>query len=112
MDSKGHVPADPMEFIRLCAAERRILWTYHVNMRMKGRGIPRGVIIGAVDSYEIIEEYPGDKYMPSYLIWMKANGEVYHVLFALDVEGNNVRVVTAYRPDPAGWDGSLKKRRR
>jgi hypothetical protein len=32
-------------------------------------------------------------------------------LFAVDVEGNNVRVVTAYRPDPGEWGPDLKTRR-
>jgi hypothetical protein len=33
------------------------------------------------------------------------------VLFATDVEGDNVRVVTAYRPDAAEWNDDLKSRR-
>jgi hypothetical protein len=26
------------------------------------------------------------------------------VLFAIDAEGDNVRVITAYRPDPDEWE--------
>lgn len=37
--------------------------------------------------------------------------EVFHVLFAVDVAGDNVRIVTAYRPNPEGWGSSLKFRK-
>ena len=59
------VPADPLRFIQECVRNRRVLWTYHVNMRLSGRFIRRGeAILDAVESYEIIEAYPGDKYLP------------------------------------------------
>ena len=32
--------------------------------------------------------------------------------FQTDVEGDNVRVVTAYRPSPGEWEDDLKTRRR
>lgn len=38
----------------------RVLWTYHVNMRLKGRFIPRKAILDTVESYEIVEAYPGN----------------------------------------------------
>jgi hypothetical protein len=87
------------------------LWTYHVNMRLAGRFIPRELILAAVASYELIEAYPDDKYLPSYLILGRHDQEAFHVLFAADVEGDNVRVVTAYRPDPGEWEPDLKVRR-
>jgi hypothetical protein len=37
--------------------------------------------------------------------------DAFHVLFAADAEGANVRVVTAYRPDRADWQKDLKTRR-
>jgi len=37
---------------------------------------------------------------------------VFHVLFAADVEGDNVRVVTAYYPSLEEWEEDLKTRRR
>jgi hypothetical protein len=88
-----------------------MLWTYHVNMRLQGRFIQRQTIIDAVDAYEIIEEYPKDKYLPSYLVLGQHGGDSFHVLFAVDVEGNNVRVVTAYRPSLEEWETDLRTRR-
>lgn len=105
------LPVDPLTFIQQYVRSRRIVWTYHVNMRLQGRYIARGEVLAAVDSYEIIEPYPEDKYLPSYLVLAKHEGYGFHVLFATDVEGDNVRVVTAYRPDPGEWNPDLRTRR-
>lgn len=79
-------------------------------MRLQGRQITRDLIISTVNNYEIIESYPTDKYLPSFLVFTRSGSDVLHVLFATDVEGGNVRVVTAYRPDPSEWDAERKKR--
>ena len=105
------LPADPLRFIQECVRNRRLLWTYHVNMRLQGRFIRRESFLDAVESYEIIEAYPEDKYLPSYLVLGRSAGESFHVLFAADVEGENVRVVTAYRPSEDEWETDWKTRR-
>ena len=109
--SDRKLPADPLRFIQECVRNRRVLWTYHVNMRLRGRFIRREAVLAAVESYEIIEAYPEDKYLPSYLVLGQSAGEVFHVLFAADVEGNNVRVVTVYRPSEGEWEDDWKTRR-
>ena len=103
---------DPLFFIQDCVQKRRIVWTYHVNMRLKARYIPREWILESVSAYDLIEHYPEDKYMPSYLIWSSFRDVVFHVLFATDIDNGNVRVVTAYRPDPDLWAACMKQRRR
>ena len=87
-------PRDPLAFIRECLHEGHILWTYHVNMRLGQRFIARDTISDASASYEIVEEYREDKYLPSYLL-LGRESVGFHVLFAVDVPGHNVRVVTA-----------------
>lgn len=111
MSDDRRIPDDPRVFIQRCVRERRILWTYHVNMRMQGRYISREIILESVDTYEILESYPQDKYLPSYLVWASHAGQIFHVVYAVDVNDNNVRVVTAYRPDPERWDAQGKRRR-
>ncbi len=81
-------------------------------MRLKDRAISREAVLESVLDYEIIESYPEDKYLPSYLVFSRYRNVVFHALFAADVEGNNVRVITAYHPGPAQWDGNLKTRRK
>lgn len=80
------IPDDPLAFIRNCVKLKKIRWTYHVNMRMKGRFISRQIILNSFENYEIIEEYPKDKYFPSYLIYSHYQDEIFHVLFAVDIK--------------------------
>ena len=111
--SQGRLlPDDPLDFINRCVKTQRIYWTFHVNMRLKGRYIPRRVIIESVESFEIIEAYPADKYLPSYLIFSRHEDSVFNVLFAVDVAGENVRIITTYRPNPEEWEADLRIRRR
>jgi hypothetical protein len=105
------LPGDPLAFIRECLREGHVLWTYHVNMRLGQRFIARDTIIDASASYELVEEYPEDKYLPSYLLLGQRQSAGFHVLFAVDAPGHNVRVVTAYYPDPEEWEADLKTRR-
>ena len=112
MNGDCGVPRNPLALIRQCVLERRIFWTYHVNMRLEQRAITRDAIVGSLDSYEVIEAYPTDKYLPSWLIRAQFGTDVFHVLFALDVEHRNVRVVTAYRPIPSEWADDFRRRKR
>lgn len=104
------LPEEPLTFIKKCVGQRRVYWTWHVNMRLEKRFISREMILDAADSYEIIESYPEDKYYPSYLMYARRGLEVFHVLFAADVAEDNVRVVTAYRPRREEWSEDLKRR--
>ncbi len=83
-----------------------------MNMRMHERSITRNQILDAVDTYEILETNPHDKFLPSYLVYSKVGETVFHVLFATDCDDDNVRVITAYRPDNAEWSSDFKTRRR
>jgi hypothetical protein len=80
-------------------------------MRLAGRYISRDEVLEATESYEIIESYPEDKYLPSYLVWAKSGQGPFHLLFAADVDEDNVRIVTAYRPNADEWDSDLKSRK-
>jgi hypothetical protein len=81
-------------------------------MRLQQRFIARETIIQAAEVYEIVEEYPEDKYFPSYLLLGRRGEEAFHVLFGMDIDGQNVRIITAYHPSPEEWEADLKTRRR
>lgn len=112
MPDERPLPDRPLDFIRRCVREHKILWTYHANMRLRRRFIERDTILEAFESFEIIESYPDDKYFPSYLVLGRTEGTVFHALFAADVEGDNVCLVTAYLPDPRDWEQDLRTRRK
>lgn len=105
------LPHDPLSFIQDCVRRRRVFWTYHVNLRLASRFITRQAILEAVATYELLEAYPDDKYLPSYLILAEHDSEHFHILFAADVAGDNVRIVTSYRPNPEEWDNFRTRRR-
>ena len=103
---------DILEFIKSCVKHRNIRWSYHVNMRLRGRFIRRENILSSIDTYEIIEEYPEDKYLPSYLIYAKYEAQIIHIQIATDIENNNIRIVTAYKPTLEKWEKDFKTRRK
>ena len=103
---------ETIAFIRKCVKEGKILWTYHVNMRLVGRFISREMLLSAVDSFEIIEAYSDDKYLPSYLVYATHKTQVFHLHIAVDRDSDNVRIVTAYRPNQDKWETDLKTRRK
>lgn len=112
MTKERRLPDDPIMFIKDCLRRGRVFWTYHVNMRLPGRFIPRDSILKAVDTIEIVEVYPDDKYLPSYLVLGRLGADAFHVVVAVDVAGDNVRIVTAYRPEAGEWLDDMKTRRK
>ncbi len=102
---------DTLDFIKSCIRHRRIRWTYHVNMRLEGRFIPRDTILSSVDKYEIIEEYLKDKYLPSYLVYAEYEGRIVHIQIATDLENDNITIVTVYKPSLDKWEKDFKTRR-
>jgi hypothetical protein len=105
------IPSHPIRFIQECIKGGRVFWTYHVNMRLSGRFISRKSILDAFESYEVVEAYPDDKYLPSYLVLGRTGANAFHVVIAVDVLNDNIRIVTAYHPDSGEWRDDLKTRR-
>lgn len=103
---------DILGFIKSCISRRRIRWTYHVNMRLKGRFIPREAILASADSYEIVEQYLKNKYLPSYLLYAEYRGQVIHIQVATEVESDSVTIITAYRPTLDKWEKDFRTRRK
>lgn len=112
MNQDGKMKIDILDCIKSCIKRREIRWTYHVNMRMKGRFISRNAILSSLDSFEIIEEYPKDKYLPSYLVYTEFRGQIIHIQIATDLENRCITIVTAYRPSLDKWEQDFKTRRK
>ena len=56
----------------------RLRWTYHGAMRLQQRALTAEVLLLAVSTFEIIESYPEDKYLPSFLVRGEYEGSVFH----------------------------------
>jgi hypothetical protein len=81
-------------------------------MRLTGRFIPRDSILKAVDAIVIFEVYQDDKYLPSDLVPGRLGADSFHVVVVVDVAGDNIRIVTAYRPEAGEWLDNMKTRRK
>jgi len=106
------IPENPLDFLQACVRSGQLRWTYHAAMRMAQRGLTAEELIDAVGSFEILEQYPDDKYLPSYLVRAEAHGRVFHAQIAADTESHNVRIVTMYVPDRTEWSADMRTRRK
>jgi hypothetical protein len=80
-------------------------------MRLEQRSLGSEMLLKGAESLEIIEAYPDDKYLPSFLVRGEVEGRVFHAQIATDVEAGNVRIVTMYIPVPDDWDSGFRIRR-
>jgi hypothetical protein len=80
-------------------------------MRLQERRLTGEALRKALPTLEIIEAYPDDKYLPSFLVRGEVPKFVFHALVATDLAGYNIRVVTMYLPDPNKWEAGGRTRR-
>lgn len=82
----------------------------HAAKRFRERGIKINDVRNAVQSGEIIEQYPDDYPYPSCLILgLSSAQEKIHVV--MSDEGTSSRIITAYFPDKEKWRDDLRTRR-
>ncbi|MCX7011576.1 MAG: DUF4258 domain-containing protein [Candidatus Sumerlaeota bacterium] len=97
-----------IEDIRPCVRAKDYRVSDHAVKRMMRRSIERVEFEEALMEGEIIEQYRGDKYSPSCLIYGKTRrGRDLHVQVSLPPR---VVIITAYDPDPAEWIGCRVRR--
>jgi len=99
--------------IRKCLVNCR--FTDHARRKMEAESfgtIRVEEIMQALDSGEIIEEYPEDVPYPSCLVLGRtATGRPNHVVCAPAAAEQRVIIITTYQPDPAQWDEGFRHRR-
>ena len=65
----------------------------------------------AVESAELLEEYPADRPYPScLLLGFARSGRPLHLVAAYDEIERQAIVVTVYQPDPGKWEGYRRRR--
>lgn len=84
--------------------------TEHAAERFHQRGIKITDIKNAINTGEIIEQYPDDYPFPSCLVLGNdKKGSKIHV--CMSDEGTSSRIITAYYPDPIKWSDDYKNRK-
>ena len=99
-----------LERIRRKFAAGEFEFSRHALKRVVERNISESEIREAADAYELIEDYPQDKYSPSCLIFglTKENRPLHIQVSYADTE--MVRIITLYEPDPEEWIDFRKRR--
>jgi len=88
----------------------KVFVTAHAAERFRQRGIKAKDIRNAVQTGEIIEQYPDDYPYPScLLLGMSVKLQPVHVV--MSDEGNVSRIITAYFPNTEKWEIDLKTRK-
>ena len=99
-----------LENLKRYVLEEKIFVTNHAAERFRERGINMEDIHSAINSGEIIEQYPGAYPNPCCLIiGDNLRGEKIHVV--LSDENIASRIITAYYPDADKWSADFKVRR-
>lgn len=69
-------------------------------------------VLEAIDTGEIIEEYPDDQPYPSCLIFGRTRAaRPLHIVCAPVLTEQRLIVITIYQPDPARWEADFKRRK-
>ena len=99
-----------IERLRSYFEDDTVFVTEHAAERFRQRGIKISDIRNAVNTGEIIEQYPDDFPFPSCLILGNdKNGKFIHI--CMSDEGTASRIITAYYPDLKKWNDDLKIRK-
>jgi len=96
--------------IRQKLARGQAEYSLHAVRQMVARNITPNEVVEIVLAGEVIEDYPEDKYGPSCLVLGRTvTGRALHIQ-CTHPSRPMLKVITAYEPDPAEWDDTLKHR--
>lgn len=84
----------------------------HAVKRMFERGVSVDEVQVVLESGEVIAAYPEDTPYPSRLVLGWSGRRPLHVVAAYNAEDDETIVVTAYEPDPAGWNPDFRRKAR
>lgn len=89
----------------------KIIYRIHAIERMFERGIGVKDIRAALDSGENIEHYMDVAAYPGRLILTWRGKRPLHIVAADNSAGEEIIVITGYRPDRSRWTDDFKRRR-
>lgn len=83
----------------------------HAVVQMFKRNISTFEVEYAIDSGQIIRNYPDDKPYPSCLVIGYLKEKITHVVIAFNSNKEECIIITAYVPDPEIWNKDLKSKK-
>ncbi len=98
--------------IRELAKKDRIAFKKHTVLRMHERKIHADEVKDALTKGEIVEDYPDDRPLPSYLVLGYTMKErPVHAVVAIDMEDKMLWIITVYEPNLENWENEFRRRR-
>lgn len=97
--------------IRIQLARGDYLTSRYALRRIVERNIREAEICEVGARAVIIEDYPLDKYSPSCLLLSFTEDSAPLHIHVSRADGEKVRIITIYRPNPEEWDDSFAVRR-
>jgi len=105
-----HEPLN-IEQCRSAITVGRFEWRRHALQRLAERGIRQAIVLDALHSGDVIEDYPDDRPYPSALVFGQMGRQPIHVVVAFDAELNWAYIITAYEPDTGHFEQDFRTRR-
>ena len=91
----------------------KLFYKRHALQRMAERNIDFDDIDIAFKNLKIIEEYPSDTPLPSFLaIGFDNTNEPIHFVMAIDYDSKVLYIITVYKPTNEKWSDFFTKRRK
>jgi hypothetical protein len=91
---------------------RHLVFRVHAVQRMAERAITTIEVRHALDTGEVVADYPDDTPYPSRLVLGWRGTRPIHVVAADNHDDRVTVVVTVYEPDPQLWEPGFKTRRK
>jgi uncharacterized protein DUF4258 len=98
--------------LRGVARQGRLEWQRHALERMVERGITRAEVQEVLLGGERIEDYPGDRPLPSGLFLSWVRGRTLRLVAAFDMVNRTVAIMTAYEPTLEYFESDFRTRRK
>ena len=93
-----------LEDLKYSIVTNNLRVTLHADEELEKDNLTLRDILMSIESFEIIEDYPLSKPLPSCLILsFTINNEPVHTVWAYNNTTKRVILITVYRPDPVKW---------
>ena len=86
------------------------IFSRHAIQKMFQRNITKSEIDNVISKGQIIEEYPKDSPLPSFLLLGFNDNRPLHIVIAFNKSDYICIIVTVYEPDPNLWKDNFTRR--
>jgi len=86
------------------------IFSRHAIQKMFQRNVSKSEIDNVISKGQIIEEYPKDSPLPSFLLLGFNDNRPLHIVIAFNKSDYICIIVTVYEPDPNLWKDNFTRR--